>query len=154
MGGFNLPPGCDVSDIPGNRPEDAAAEAFEEALCSRFEDVEKLLHSTSGVDQLLYNLFVKVADWAYGQGNGVGYTDGKADQGYADDVEETAAVNKRAQRIFNAEVHIGTLITINGLCWKEEIEGGAIPDMKPVLRQIEDHLDNLKELIKELGDDG
>jgi hypothetical protein len=25
--GFNLPPGCRVADIPGNRPEDADAEA-------------------------------------------------------------------------------------------------------------------------------
>ena len=28
MTGFNLPPGCSVSDIPGNRPEDIAYEAF------------------------------------------------------------------------------------------------------------------------------
>lgn len=26
MSGFNLPPGCSVSDIPGNRPEDGVAE--------------------------------------------------------------------------------------------------------------------------------
>lgn len=30
MSGFNLPPGCSVSDLPGNRPEDAAWEAAEE----------------------------------------------------------------------------------------------------------------------------
>ena len=24
MTGFNLPPGCEVSDLPGNRPEDEA----------------------------------------------------------------------------------------------------------------------------------
>jgi len=27
MAGFNLPPGCSVSDIPGNRPEDEKIEA-------------------------------------------------------------------------------------------------------------------------------
>jgi len=28
MTGFNLPPGCNVSDIPGNRPEDVEFEAI------------------------------------------------------------------------------------------------------------------------------
>lgn len=32
MTGFNLPPGCSVSDIPGNRPEDMAEEAWWEAF--------------------------------------------------------------------------------------------------------------------------
>ncbi len=32
MGLSNLPPGCRDSDIPGNRPQDTAAEAFYEAL--------------------------------------------------------------------------------------------------------------------------
>ena len=32
MAGFNLPPGCSVSDIPGNRPEDAKAEAIYDAI--------------------------------------------------------------------------------------------------------------------------
>lgn len=27
MTGWNLPPGCSTSDLPGNRPEDLAAEA-------------------------------------------------------------------------------------------------------------------------------
>ncbi len=30
MGGFNLPPGCNVSDIPGNRPEDGCEERLYE----------------------------------------------------------------------------------------------------------------------------
>ena len=28
MAGFNLPPGCSVSDIPGNTPEDTAFESY------------------------------------------------------------------------------------------------------------------------------
>lgn len=28
----DLPPGCSPSDIPGNRPEDGAAEALQEAM--------------------------------------------------------------------------------------------------------------------------
>lgn len=36
MTGFNLPPGCKVSDLPGNRPED---EAFEKALQEAEEEL-------------------------------------------------------------------------------------------------------------------
>lgn len=32
MTGFNLPPGCSISDIPGNRPEDEAEEALYDAI--------------------------------------------------------------------------------------------------------------------------
>lgn len=32
MSGFNLPPGCSASDIPGNRPEDGAEETLAEAM--------------------------------------------------------------------------------------------------------------------------
>ena len=32
MTGFNLPPGCSDSDIPGNRPEDIAWESFHERI--------------------------------------------------------------------------------------------------------------------------
>jgi len=31
MTGYNLPPGCNVSDLPGNRPEDVAWERFWES---------------------------------------------------------------------------------------------------------------------------
>jgi hypothetical protein len=36
MTGFNLPPGVNVSDIPGNRPEDLEEETFWEALDEKF----------------------------------------------------------------------------------------------------------------------
>jgi len=36
MSGSNLPPGCRASDIPGNRPEDAAQEAAEEWVLEHF----------------------------------------------------------------------------------------------------------------------
>ncbi|MBO0705555.1 MAG: hypothetical protein J2P39_09565 [Candidatus Dormibacteraeota bacterium] len=35
MTGWNLPPGCNVSDIPGNRPEDEAEELFWDELIDR-----------------------------------------------------------------------------------------------------------------------
>ncbi len=34
----NLPPGCSVSDIPVNRPEDTAAEAFAEMVDEKLEE--------------------------------------------------------------------------------------------------------------------
>ncbi|MCA1811494.1 MAG: hypothetical protein LC623_05730 [Halobacteriales archaeon] len=37
MGGWNLPPGVSVSDIPGNRPEDLAAERMAETTHEFFE---------------------------------------------------------------------------------------------------------------------
>lgn len=44
MTGWNMPPGCSVSDIPGNSPEDMASEAFEEFAFERFEKALKLFH--------------------------------------------------------------------------------------------------------------
>jgi hypothetical protein len=39
MTGWNLPPGCNESDIPGNRPEDIALDRFYENDClSEAED--------------------------------------------------------------------------------------------------------------------
>lgn len=32
MTGFNLPPGCNVSDLPGNTPEDVKQEAIEDSF--------------------------------------------------------------------------------------------------------------------------
>jgi hypothetical protein len=34
MTGFNLPPGCNTSDIPGNRPIDVFVDKFVEKYCS------------------------------------------------------------------------------------------------------------------------
>jgi len=44
-GGSNLPPGCRVSDIPGNRPEDG----IWEAIYDRFYDKERLTKTHTGV---------------------------------------------------------------------------------------------------------
>lgn len=38
MTGFNLPPGCEVWHIPGNRPEDQDEEAFWDTLFERAPD--------------------------------------------------------------------------------------------------------------------
>jgi hypothetical protein len=36
VGGFNLPPGVSVNDIPGNRPEDLREEAFWDKVDAKF----------------------------------------------------------------------------------------------------------------------
>lgn len=38
MAGFNLPPGCNVTDLPGNRPEEQAAEAFWDLAYEQFPE--------------------------------------------------------------------------------------------------------------------
>jgi hypothetical protein len=37
MSGWNLPPGCSLSDIPGNRPEDIA---FDHLMEKIYDDIE------------------------------------------------------------------------------------------------------------------
>lgn len=57
MSGFNLPPGCNVSDIPGNRPEDGIEEQllelFAEAWSYAFteEQVVALWRETVTAEQ-------------------------------------------------------------------------------------------------------
>lgn len=41
MTGFNLPPGCEVHHLPGNRPQD---EAFEKLVENTIEEIEGLIH--------------------------------------------------------------------------------------------------------------
>lgn len=41
MTDFNLPPGCRVSDIPGNRPEDEANEVFWDILIGKMKENHK-----------------------------------------------------------------------------------------------------------------
>ncbi len=156
MGDFNMPPGCSVSDIPGNRPEDAAAEAFEEAMCSKFQDVEKLLNSTSGVDQLTYNLFVEVADWAFSEGIRQGYDDGQADGSIADDVEELSVAHERQELLFKMEGFLQVLRGINDDC--QVFKDAKISDLelvgtvstKQTLQNQKKALDNLAALIENL----
>jgi len=71
MTGFNLPPGCSTSDLPGNRPEDAAYEAFVDKLCeldAELVDLQK---------------FDDICDWLWkemGEAYRKGYTQGQSDE--------------------------------------------------------------------------
>lgn len=150
MGDFNMPPGCSVSDIPGNRPEDGAAEAFEEALCSRFQDVEKLLNSDSGADQLTYNLFVEVADWAFSEGVRQGYDDGQADHSINDEVEELSVAHERQKLLSMMEGNLQVLRGINDDDQVNKDAGISGLDTGPTLQNQRKALDNLAKLIENL----
>lgn len=65
MTGFNLPPGCNVSDIPGNRPEDLAAEAAYEALCEELETsklVDPIQDDEEWADRLVMFILRKMGE--------------------------------------------------------------------------------------------
>lgn len=75
MTDFNMPPGCSVNDIPGNRPSDLKEEAFWELLDAKF--IERIgekranvlfwyIESTEGFDELLYE-YVNIARALEGQ---------------------------------------------------------------------------------------
>jgi len=82
MTGFNLPPGCSVNDIPGNRPEDIAEEAFWDILIGRVE-----AEGGSGLpagwydDKAIVALIEVVRDMEYAQGFGDGRDDAIMDMG-------------------------------------------------------------------------
>lgn len=62
MPASDLPPGCSVSDIPGNRPEDLAAEALNERIGALLEP-----HGLGEDEQLIDAIAVLIGE-AYGQG--------------------------------------------------------------------------------------
>jgi len=84
MSGFNLPPGCLESDIPGNRPEDAQAEALWEEMEEKFPGLAKLDDSALGaVYEALFCAYQKGHDDGYQMGYDYGRMDGY-DEDYAD----------------------------------------------------------------------
>jgi hypothetical protein len=82
MTGWNMPPGCNVSDIPGNRPEDQAEEAFYEWVF----DVIGGRMSEGDTDKLAEVLFKKMGD-AYKQGYDAGKNDTEMAHAYAEEAE-------------------------------------------------------------------
>lgn len=100
MGGFNLPPGCSVSDIPGNRPEELEAEAFADmvdekliALGCRF-DRNGVPIFPRGRDRLkfyegLSEFIAKMRDEAYSSGYAEGVRDERLHAAGGEDDDET-----------------------------------------------------------------
>lgn len=72
--GWDLPPGCRISDIPGNRPEELAEEAKMDAVYAVLakhgmdDDSDKTLNLADDIAKLI--------DTAYGDG----YKQGMADE--------------------------------------------------------------------------
>jgi len=139
MGGFNLPPGCNVSDIPGNRPEDEAAEAFEIALGEKFPEIGKLVDSENDRSQRLYETILKIAEWAFTEGSSDGYASGSADSGYA-----------KAETLSKMRGTLSIITSVYEVCWESEITGDVQPGMKGMLRNQQQAIDNLNELINHL----
>jgi len=121
MGGFNLPPGVSVSDIPGNRPEDIAEQAFWEELDLKFyndhpEMAAKLQPVWDGHDQELIDAVVKYAEIA----RTMGYTAGS---------NETAADESLAQAAKEEEEYANTRCAVCG-----EVLGFDYPRAEVVLK--------------------
>jgi len=77
MGGFNLPPGVSVSDIPGNRPEDVAEEEFWEKL---HEKLTAEGYRQADIDDIFENDFtMKAMMVAREMGYTRGYNEGQAE---------------------------------------------------------------------------
>jgi hypothetical protein len=78
----NLPPGCRVSGIPGNRPEDAAEEAFWDALLTQAEEAgllsgpRALPDSWSDPDSPLGKIITLARDLGAADGYGEGVSEG------------------------------------------------------------------------------
>jgi hypothetical protein len=142
VGGFNLPPGCSVSDIPGNRPEDDAAEAFELALGEKFPEVGKLVDAEGAREQRLYETIVQIAEWAFTEGSGDGYASGSADAGCA-----------KAEMISKVRNDLQTLLSTNDTLWEAEIAGTSITRVKEMLRDQRGAIDNLTGMINQLAND-
>ncbi len=79
--GWDLPPGCRVSDIPSNRPEDARWEGIYDA----FWDKERLTKTTTGT---------RITEEEYAKMDKIWRSDSKANMGLVDliDTYVTAAI--------------------------------------------------------------
>ena len=70
----NLPPGCSISDIPGNRPDELAEEARWDDVYAKHPWLAKLCDGEPHgmTDDELHDAIVAVADYTFRQGMKVG----------------------------------------------------------------------------------
>lgn len=109
MGGFNLPPGVSVNDIPGNRPEDVEDdrfwEEFEKLFGERYpnyaeivdtiERTEGLTLAAHQLEQkkiLLEEIFMAHATLGREMGYNRGYAEGQTEAAMAEEHHEDRAV--------------------------------------------------------------
>jgi hypothetical protein len=97
MGGFNLPPGVSVGDIPGNRPQDLAEEAFWGALNAAFEKEHPVYTSILKLqvwekdDDNLMNAFLAYAEMARDMGFDRGAAEAQAEHQMAETAKQEEA---------------------------------------------------------------
>jgi hypothetical protein len=89
MPDFNMPPGVSVNDIPGNRPEDLAEEAWWEKLGELCPDVPEEIWD----DERVQKLVESARDLAYS----TGYQEGRADEQLAEAGRESESVEPQPQ---------------------------------------------------------
>lgn len=79
MTGWNLPPGVNVNDLPGNRPEDEADEVFLDKLGEKCPDVPEEMWG----EPWFFDAILAARDLAYE----FGYTEGQRDEAFAHEVK-------------------------------------------------------------------
>lgn len=89
MSDFNMPPGVSVSDIPGNRPEDLAEEAFWEKLAEMCCDLPESIWDAPGVRTLVES--ARDLAWA------AGYAEGQADEAMAEAARQSESAKPQPQ---------------------------------------------------------
>ena len=93
MTGFNLPPGCNVSDLPGNTKENMEAEAAYEKICEELETL-KLIDPVS-VDEEWYDHLVMFIMRKMDEAFTTGYQQARADDAEA---KQIAEIEKAAEK--------------------------------------------------------
>jgi hypothetical protein len=81
MTGWNLPPGCNVRDLPGNSPGEQAAEALGDALYELLPDGEWF--------DAVFEFVQKVQSTAYAEGYAQGASDERMAQEWKREDENT-----------------------------------------------------------------
>lgn len=87
----DMPPGVNVNDIPGNRPEDEAEERFWDALLTNLQyegfDTAEL---DALIDRRIVRRAIQVAQlYGYGQGHSDGYAEAEIDAFEAQEAAES-----------------------------------------------------------------
>ena len=82
MSGFNLPPGCSVSDLPGNSKADQEAELLADSVYALFESVNVTM-SDAALDKVI-EWVSKLQSDAFADGYSMGAADERMAQDYKD----------------------------------------------------------------------
>jgi hypothetical protein len=104
MTGWNLPPGCNVSDIPGNRPEELEWEARLDKVLEAAQSALIPLLGQANAERAVEHLaehavFVQAVDRLYGEGYDQACADERLACDQVEDVQwEALMVRQQAMR--------------------------------------------------------